>query len=276
MKTKSECFPRRIAWGRLTAIAWVAAVFVSGCALSGINKGDINMVSSSEEVAMGREFAAEVESQYEVYDDSVLTAYVQSVGDRVAAVSDRPDIEYHFAVIRGDEVNAFALPGGYIYVYTGLLRQLDDEGQLAAVLAHEVGHVAARHATERLTAMYGAQMATSLLLGQNPAEYKSLIANLFSNVGFLAYSRSNEYEADRLGTSYVSAAGYDPQCMSELLDKFLDTEARDPSLLEEWLSTHPPTKDRIGQVDKLVAGMPGVGTGERDKARYERMKARLP
>ena len=147
---------------RLAAAAAILLT-VSGCATTGINKGDINLITSSEEVAMGKEFAAEIETQYEIHDDAELTAYVQSVGGRVAAVCHRKDIEYHFAVIDNDEMNAFALPGGYIYIYTGLMRSLDNEAQLAAVLAHEVGHVTARHSTERLTAMYGAQIAASLI-----------------------------------------------------------------------------------------------------------------
>ncbi len=254
----------------------VLAAAMAGCATSGINKGDINLITSSEEVAMGQEFAAEIETQFEVYDDPQLTVYVQSVGGRVAEVSHRNDIEYHFAVIRSDEMNAFALPGGYIYIYTGLMKALDNEAQLAAVLAHEVGHVTARHSTERLTAMYGAQIAVSLLLGDNPAEYKVLIANIFSTTGFLAYSRANEFEADRLGTSYTSLAGYDPEGMAELLGKFIDMESREPSKLEEWLSTHPPTRDRIGKVDVLAASLPMAGVGERNAARYAEMKKRLP
>jgi predicted Zn-dependent protease len=198
------------------------------------------------------------------------------VGDRITAVCHRRDIEYHFSVIRSDEMNAFALPGGYIYIYTGLMRSIDDEAQLAAVLAHEVGHVTARHSTERLTAMYGAQIGIALLLGENPAEYKALIANIFTSTGFLAYSRANEFEADRLGTSYASLAGYDPRGMAELLGTFVDAEASEPSKLEQWLSTHPPATDRIGRVKAQAESMPNYGAGERNRAAYETIKARLP
>jgi len=258
---------------RWTGIVMLAVV---GCAMSGVNKGDFNLVSSAEEVAMGEEFAGEIEAQFEIYDDALVTAYVQSVGGRVAAVCHRRNIEYHFAVINKDEMNAFALPGGYIYIYTGLMKVLDNEAQLAAVLAHEVGHVVARHSTERLTAMYGAQFAISLLLGENPEEYQVLIANIFSTTGFLAYSRANEFEADRLGTSYTSLAGYDPEGMAELLGKFIDAESREPSKLEEWLSTHPPTRDRIDKVDVLASSLPMAGVGERNAAGYAGIKARLP
>jgi predicted Zn-dependent protease len=264
-------------WSRFSrfAIASILGAAIVGCATSGINKGDINLISSAEEVAMGSQFAGEIETQFEIYNDAQVTAYVKSIGERITRVCHRNDIEYHFAVIDKDEMNAFALPGGYIYIYTGLMKALDNEAQLAAVLAHEVGHVTARHATERLTAMYGAQIAVSLLLGDNPAEYQVLIANIFSTTGFLAYSRANEYEADRLGTSYTSLAGYDPNGMVELLGKFIDTESREPSKLEEWLSTHPPTRDRISMVEILAASLPMAGVGERNAARYSSIKARL-
>ena len=261
-------------WRRLAAAA--ALLAAAGCATTGINKGDFNIISSDEEVRMGAEFSAQVDSQFTVYDDPQLNAYVQSVGDRVTAVSDRRDIQYHFAVIEEDQVNAFALPGGYIYVYTGLLETLDDEAQLAAVLAHEVGHVTARHATERLTAMYGYQVVASLILGENPNQYAALVAGIFSTTGFLAYSRANEFEADRLGTTYAYRAGYDPAGMSELLGTFLDTEQRQPSRLESWLSTHPPTADRISGVQAVIASLPPRQGSMRNADVYGRMKARLP
>lgn len=254
----------------------VLALMISGCATSGINRGDINLISSAEEVSMGEDFSIEIENEYEVYNDPELTAYVQGVGGRIAAICHRQDIQYTFRVIRSDEMNAFALPGGFIYIYTGLLKVLDDESQLAAVLAHEVGHVTARHSTERLTAMLGAQAALGLLLGSDPAQYKVLIANIFTTTGFLAYSRSAEYEADRLGTSYTSMAGYDPEGVAELLGKFVNTEAREPSKMEEWLSTHPPARDRIDKVEMLASSLPMAGVGERNVSRYASMKARLP
>ena len=204
-----------------------------------------------------------------------MTAYGQSVGDKVVRVCDRTDIEYHFAVIEKDEMNAFAMPGGYIYVYTGLMKDLEDEAQLAAVLAHEVGHVTARHSTERLTAIYGYQLLASLILGDDPNFWAGLVANIFSTTGMLAYSRKNEYEADRLGATYANAAGYDPDGMVELLTKFIDTERGEPSKLEEWLSTHPPSTERMERVRTIVAGLATEGE-LRNTSAYGRIKGMLP
>lgn len=238
----------------MLTVAIAAVLFTGGCATTGINKGQVNLISSGEEVQMGADFANEVAEQYTLLDDKEVVDYVDRVGQRIVKVNDRQDITFHFNVIVEDQMNAFAVPGGYIYIYTGLLKAMDDEAQLAGVLAHEIGHVAARHSTERLTAMYGYNLIVSLLLGDNPNAYAALVSNIFSQTGFLAYSRSNEFEADELGIRYANAAGYDPDGYMELLGKFQSAEAREPSKLESWLSTHPPTSDRIAEVKAHATG----------------------
>lgn len=259
----------------LVTVMLGAALLSSGCATTGINKGQINIIASDEEVQMGKELSAEVEKEFTIYDNAEVTAYVQSVGDKVVRVCDRNDIEYHFAVIEKEEMNAFAMPGGYIYIYTGLMKDLDDEAQLAAVLAHEVGHVTARHSTERLTAMYGYQILASLILGDDPNFWAGLVANIFSTTGMLAYSRQNEYEADRLGLTYANAAGYDPDGMVELLTKFIDTERGEPGKLEQWLSTHPPSTERMARVRTMATGLQAEGS-LRNTAAYAKIKGKLP
>ncbi len=260
--------------GMLLLLA-VFTMVTGGCATTGINAGQMNFISSAEEVTMGQDLSLEVEKEFEVYHDYEVAAYIDRVGQRLARVSDRPDIRYSFKVIKKDEMNAFALPGGYIYIYTGLLSELDDEAQLAGVLAHEIGHVTARHSTERLSTMYGYQILAGLILGENPNMWAEMVANIFSTGGFLAYSRKNEFEADKLGVWYSSSAGYDPAGVSELLGKLHSMHERQPGRLEELLSTHPPTVDRIRQVDLIIGSFP-VGTGERNAAGYRAMKQRLP
>ncbi len=257
-------------------VAIAVVISAGGCATTGINAGQLNLVTSPEEVQMGKKFSVEIESQFEIYQDAGVTRYVQRVGDRLVQVSDRKDIEYTFTVINRNELNAFALPGGYIYIYTGLLAVMDDESQLAGVLAHEIGHVAARHSTERLTMMYGYQVFADLILGKNPNMMAQLVSNIFSTAGFLAYSRKDEFEADRLGTHYVYSAGYDPGGMMELLGKLRAVEQREPGKLEELLSTHPPTSDRIRNVSAIIESLPGVSGRERNSAGYYEMKKRLP
>lgn len=258
----------------LTAIA-LLPVLIWGCATTGINRGQINLITIEQEVEMGREFSVEVEKQFELYGDAGIDSYVQSVGDRLVLAGDGRGIRYNFRVIRKDELNAFALPGGYIYIYTGLLKQLDDEAQLAAVLAHEIGHITARHATERLTAIYGYNLLVRIALGENPNFAAKLIADIFATGGLLAYSRENEYEADRLATAYSHAAGYDPEGVVELMLKLSGTEEREPGKLEELLATHPPTKERYGRVKGMIAGLPVLESPVRNAAEYAALKARI-
>jgi predicted Zn-dependent protease len=254
----------------------LAPVLLGGCATTGINRGQLNIITSPEEVKMGKEMSVEVAKQYDVYDSAAITAYVQGVGNKVVQGCDRRDIDYHFAVIKKDEINAFALPGGYIYVYTGLMKDIDDESQLAAVIAHEVAHVTARHATERLTTMYGYQFLAGLVLGENPNGYAKLVADMVSTGGFLRYSRMNEYEADQLGAKYLYAAGYDPSGMIELMGMLKKMETSEPSQLEVWLATHPPTRERLSKVEAEIAGFPKLPSPVRNATGYARIKAQLP
>ena len=253
----------------------IGLLLLTACATTGINRYQPNLFSTEEEVRMGAEFAKEVERQERLLPDVQIQNYVDQIGQRIAALSDRPNIKYHFKVIdKPDQVNAFALPGGYIYVYSGLLKRVESEAELAGVLAHEIGHVAARHATERLTLMYGYQLGVSLLLGEDPSEIAKLVSNLFGVGGLLAYSRRDEYEADRLGVQYANSAGYDPNGLLSFLKKLKEMEKREPGLLEQLLSTHPPTSERIKRVREQIARLPQKGTRV-NRERYLRMRRRL-
>ena len=218
----------------------------------------------------------EVAKQYELYDNAAVTAYVQGVGDRIARVCDRREIAYHIAVVRKDEVNAFALPGGYIYIYTGLMKDIDDEAQLASVIAHEIAHVTARHATERLTKMYGAELFLGIVFGKDPGLLGTIVKEIGTPIGFLAYSRANEYEADDLGARYLAAAGYDAKGMVELLGKLNGLEKSEPGKFETWLMTHPPTSERLARVEAKIAALPKSANPTRNAAVYAKIKAQLP
>jgi predicted Zn-dependent protease len=161
-------------------------------------------------------------------------------------------------------------------VYTGLMKDVDDEAQLAAVIAHEIGHVTARHATERLTTMYGYQFVVGLVLGENPNAYAKLVSDIFSTGGMLAYSRANEYEADQLGAKYLYAAGYDPNGMIELMGKLKGMESREPGKIEELLATHPPTGERLARIQTEVNGFSKLASPVRNQTTYAKIKAQLP
>lgn len=237
-------------WTRVYLAVLGLAFLLIGCV-------EINIFSRDEEVRLGWQLSQEVKRQYPILKHPELTGYVNQVGQRIVAVCDWRDIEYHFTVIDDPkQINAFALPGGYIYVYTGLLRTAESEAELAAVLAHEVGHVVARHATKRLTKLYGYSFLMSLILGENPAQWQRIIADLFGTMGILKFSRDDEFEADRLGATYLYRAGYDPWAMLTFLQKLQGLEKQEPGRLKTLLSTHPPTRDRIRRVEELIRGWP--------------------
>lgn len=159
-------------------------------------------------------------------------------------------------------VNAFAAPGGNLYVYTGLLATADNEAEVAGVLSHEAGHVVARHSARQLVEMFGLQAIAGLALGKNPALASQLAASIVANGAMLAHSRSAENEADEYGVRYASATGYDPRGLVTFFQKLQAKEGRTPAALS-WLSTHPATPDRINHINQFIAtnGLSGSDQG---------------
>ncbi len=254
----------------------LAAIILGGCATLGGIMGQMYLMSSDEEVAAGVELSKEVPKQFTIYNNSTVTSYVQTIGARIVKVCGRRDIAYHFAVIKSDEVNAFSLPGGYIYAYTGLMKSMSDESMLAAVLAHEISHVVARHQAQRLSSMYAADAIQKAVLGENPGLFGQIMAGAMTEGGLLAYGRENEYEADDLGQKYVYALGYDPNGMADVLRKIISLETGDPSKLGAMLSTHPPTKERLARIEAFIAAEPKLSNPVRNATEYARIKALLP
>lgn len=253
-------------------LCFVAGVFVcaltailaslTGCATTGVNRGDFNFISTAQEVQMGDSLALEVENKYPLLKNETVTAYVNEVGQRIVTVCDRRDIQYYFKVIADKkQVNAFALPGGHVYVYEGLLLQASNEAELAAVLAHEVGHVVARHAMEQLSKQYGYNLLVSLILGNQPGRWSGMAANLFGTAGLLKFSRDDEYEADKFAVTYTNAAGYAPGAVADFLGKLESLEGRDPGKLETLLMTHPPTTERVARVKAETAAFSSPSKG---------------
>ena len=254
----------------------LAAFILGGCATLGGIMGHMYLMTSDQEVAAGAELSKEVPKEYKIYNNASVTAYVQKVGARIVQKCGRQDITYHFAVIQSEELNAFSLPGGYVYMYTGLMDNLNDEAALAAVLAHEISHVVARHAAERLSSMYAADAIQNAILGDNPGLFGQIMGGAMTEGGMLAYGRENEYEADDLGQKYMYAAGYDPNGMVDVLRKIISLESGDPSKLGEMLATHPPTSDRLARVEAAIAAEPSLSNPVRNATDYARIKAMLP
>ena len=190
---------------------------VTACATNPVTGGkDIVLMSEDEEIALGRANDPKIRAQYGVYDDSALQAYVQRVGEQLATHSHRPGLVYRFTVLDSPEVNAFALPGGYIYITRGILAYLNSEAELAAVLAHEVGHVTARHAVRQYTAATAASIGANILSAVVPelgSQAGQQLMNVIGNALLSGYGRDHELESDRLGAEYLARTGFDPHAM---------------------------------------------------------------
>jgi beta-barrel assembly-enhancing protease len=205
--------------------------------------------------------------------DSKLNSYVTQVGKRLAKNAKREAIDYKFFVINSPEVNAFAMPGGFVYVTTGILAMLEDESELAAVMGHEIAHVEERHGVEGMRkavlaekgADYGAQAAG----GKIPSEVAHIVANLFANMALSGHGRGQELESDKVGIGLSNAAGYDPMGAVRTFNRLLELEGAGAKAkgLEKFFASHPPTDKRIKQAETQIAGLGSKGTETR-KAEY--------
>lgn len=232
-------------------------LFLAGCATTGPGgKKSMILISTPDEVAIGKQMAQEVESKEAVLNDAVVQSYVSQVGNKVAQASDRKDLAWHFKVIRNKEVNAFSLPGGYVYLYTGLLKNMGSEAELAGALGHEIGHVVARHAVKQMQTTYGMDVLMQIAGVQQMSNAAQAAIQMGSVLALQGYSREDEFEADYDGTYYEYMAGYNPTGMKNLLTRLKSLETQDPGGLEKLLATHPPTTDRIIQVNSVIAKLP--------------------
>lgn len=244
-----------------------------------INKGIIAHMTSGldKEVALGRQLAAEVDREAKFIDDPVVTEYVNRVGQNLVLHSDAK-VPFTIKVIDSDEVNAFALPGGFFYVNKGLILAADNEAEMAGVMAHEIGHVAARHAMENQTKGMLANiglMAGSIFLGGLGGMLINEGAQFGALLGFMKFSRSAESEADMLGVEYLWAAGYDPNAMSTMFEKLASQNKRKPGTFSKLFETHPQSVDRMEASRSLVARFPEKEEYVVSTSEFQRVKARL-
>jgi predicted Zn-dependent protease len=220
-----------------------------------VGKG-VNLYSLEREIALGKQAAQEVEKTSKMISDPVVVEYVNRVGQNLVRNSDAK-VPFTIKVIDSDEINAFALPGGFFYVNSGLILRADEEAELAGVMSHEIAHVAARHGTKNATKGEIAQWATIPLILLGPAGwagyglYEGL--NLAIPLGFLKFSRDAEREADYLGLQYMYKAGYDPNAFVSFFEKVEAEERRHPGSIPKVFSTHPPTPERVQKAQQEIA-----------------------
>lgn len=233
--------------------------------------------SQEKEMQIGRQLAMEVEQQAKLVEDPMITEYVNRVGQNVVLHSDAK-IPFTIKVIDSDEVNAFALPGGFFFVNKGLILAADNEAELAGVMAHEIAHVAARHAMENQgkgTFMQYGILAGILLSGGIAGSVLQNTAGLTQALAFSKFSRNAEVEADKLGVQYLYAAGYDPTAMSTMFEKLASQNKKKPGSISKLFSSHPPSMVRRDDSLELVARFPEKEEYIISTSEFQRVKGHL-
>jgi predicted Zn-dependent protease len=217
-----------------------------------VGKG-INFYSIEKEIALGKQMAQEVERQAKIVDDPIIAEYVNRIGQNLVRNSDAK-VPFTIKVVDAEEINAFALPGGFFFVNTGILLNADNEAEMAGVMAHEIAHVAARHGTRQATrgdiVNYGS--IPLIFLGGWTGYAIRQGMGLAIPMGFLSFSRGFEAEADKLGLEYMYKAGYDPTSFVDFFEKVQSQEKRKPGTMSKVFSSHPPTDDRIKNAQKNI------------------------
>jgi len=243
-------------------LALAVALSLAGCAANPVSgKRDFVMMSEAQEIALGRSADAEVRKQYSVYQNPALQSYVNGVGQALASRSHRSNLNYHFTVVDSPEINAFALPGGYVYITRGIMAYLNSEAEMAAVLGHEIGHVTARHGVRQQSAAQATGLGitlASIFVPELNSRAGQDLSNLLGGALLSGYGRDHELESDRLGAQYLARTEYDPQAMirvvgvlknQETFDaEIAKQEGREPRRYHGTFATHPDNDTRLQQV----------------------------
>ena len=238
------------------SLLFILAIATSCGSHGGILGATGSSVSLDDEWQLGNQLAAQVDSKVQLNRDPRLNDYVRSVGERIHARTPLADRPFVFNVINDPSVNAFALPGGHIYINTGLIAQADKADMLAGVMAHEMSHVVARHAIKQAEQAQEINAIGSILLGQNPGALQSIVANILAGGAMARFSREDEKQADDLGVGFMSAAGFDPHGMLDMFEKLLSLEKSQPGAVDKFLADHPTTQSRINDIRNRIQGMP--------------------
>jgi len=226
----------------------LAAAALSGCA-----------VSQQQEVQLGQEYAQQIAQQLPLISDPEVSRYVNVLGDSIAKLTPRGDLDWHFYVVDSKEVNAFAVPGGFVYVNRGLIERADKMDELAGVLGHEIGHVVKRHSIKQMQQMQGANIGVTLacvLTNVCNAPGASDVINIGAGAVFAKFSRTDEKEADDQGFANVIHAGISPQGMVTMFQKLINERKTKPAGVSAWFATHPLEEDRIADIQSQINALP--------------------
>jgi predicted Zn-dependent protease len=260
---------------RNTALAVVlASLLAAGCGSTG-GAGDFNLISIEEEWQLGNQLSQDVEKQVRLNNDPAVNAYVRDMGQKIVAQAAPPfnQLPWNFHVVQDDSINAFAIPGGHVYVNTGLIKNAATASQLAGVMAHEISHVLARHSTEQLSRQYGLSVIAGAVLGQNPGQLTQIAAQIVAGGALARFSREAEREADNIGIQAMAAAGYNPNGMAAMFEVLLAQRQGQPGRLEQFFSTHPLTEERVRDARARAAQLGDRGIT--DEPQYQDIRRRV-
>ena len=251
----------------LTGLALAAVI--SGCA-----------ISTQQEVQMGTDYAQQINSQLPIVQDPEVVRYINVLGDSIAKLADDRNLDWQFFVVNASEVNAFAVPGGYIYVNRGLIDRAQKLDQLAGVLGHEIGHVTRRHSVSQMEKAQGANIGVTLacvLTSVCNNQATAAAINVGGSALFAKFSRDDENEADVEGVKNVIRAGIDPRGIPEMFRILLDERQRSPSSVSSWFATHPLEEDRIRETEAEIAKInPAILNGlTKDSRAFQSFKQRV-
>jgi predicted Zn-dependent protease len=251
------------------------ALLLGGCS----SIGKINLISEQEELQMGAQFAKQLETELKFVNDPETNAYIDRLGQSIAKASQRNNIPYHFFVVDTDEVNAFAVPGGYLYVHRGLIEAAANESELAGVMGHEIGHIVGRHSARQMSQQYGISILAGLALGQNPNMLAELTAQILANGAMMSYSREMESEADGYGVQELYDAGIDPNGLPSFFDKLRAMEEQQGgggnSAVDKYFSSHPNTAERAANTRALIAKLPPKSGLRQNSPEFQKIKLKF-
>ncbi|HEY8164712.1 MAG TPA: M48 family metallopeptidase [Gemmatimonadaceae bacterium] len=237
-------------------------------------------ISQQQEVQMGQEYAAQINAQLPIVSDPEANRYINLLGDEIASRTSRADLDWRFYIVDAPEVNAFAVPGGYVYVNRGLIERTDEMSELAGVLGHEIGHVVMRHSIKQMEKAQGANVGVTLacvLTSVCNSQIAQAGINIAGTAVFARFSRQDEAEADQVGFDNVVRAGISPIGMVEMFNKLIAERRTRPSAVEGWFATHPLEEDRVAAIQARInqLGPTRLAQLRRNSSNYTAFRARI-